>query len=318
MPYAPDIDEPVDLSGAAGGAGTGASVGFMLGGPPGALIGGVIGFVAPIIADLIGKALGAGDREQADKYMQQAIAQFGPDVLKAPEISQLTPHLGPSAFAGAESDPVARAAQQTALQKFGERSDPNNLSFRAAANPAEMQANQQAGAQEGAIRQQMQARGLGGSGVDFALRQQAGSNAANRSAAQGFEGAMEGQRQANTALGQYAGLAGTMRGQSWQETSDKARAADEVNRFNEMGRVAGHQQNFQNQMGLAGARANAYEKGARYASGKADATQQTWDNYGQGAGQAGGAIAQYSQGQDTMAQLKKMFEDHDRALKGGT
>lgn len=281
----------------------------------GTAIGAGVGFVAPIIADLIGRALGSGDREKADQLMQQAIAQFGPDVLKAPEIAQLTPHLGPSAFAGAESDPTARAAQQQALQKFGALTDPNNLQFRAAANQAEMQANQQAGAQEGAIRQQMQARGLGGSGVDFALRQQAASSAANRSAAQGFEGAMAGQQQAQNALGQYAGLASTIRGQSWDEASRRAAAADEVNRFNEMGRVAGTQQDFQNRMGLAGARAGAYEKGAGYAAGKANATQQQWDQYGQAAGQAAGAIGQFAQGQSTADALKKMWDDQDRRAR---
>lgn len=308
------------VSAAATGAGIGASIGSAAGGIgaiPGAAIGGAIGFVAPIIADLIGRALGSGDRAKADALMQQAIAQFGPDVLKAPEIAQLTPHLGPSAFAGAESDPTARAAQQQALQKFGALSDPNNLQFRAAANEAEMQANQQAGAQEGAIRQQMQARGLGGSGVDFALRQRAGSDAANRAASQGFAGAMAGQQQAQSALGQYAGLASTIRGQSWDEASRKAAAADEVNRFNEMGRVAGAQQNFQNQMGLAGARAGVLEKGAGYANGQADRTQQQWDQYGQGVGQAAGALGQFAQGQDTQAQIKKMFDERDRQRAGG-
>jgi hypothetical protein len=294
------------------GAGIGASAGTAILPGIGTAIGAGIGFVAPIIADWIGKALSSGDREKADQLMQQAIAQFGPDVLKAPELAAITPHLGPSAFAGAESDPAARAMQQQAMQKFGALSSPNNLSFRAAANSAEMQANQQAGAQEGAVRQQMQAHGLGGSGVDYALRQQAGSNAANRSAAQGFEGAMEGQRQATNALGQAAGLATTIRGQSWDEASRKAAAYDETNRFNEMGRAAGAQQDFQNKMGLAGARAGVYEKGAAYAGGKADATQQQWGNYGASAAKEAGTLGQFAQGQSTAAEIQRMFEERDK------
>jgi hypothetical protein len=295
------------------GAGLGAGAGTAVLPGLGTAIGAGIGFIVPIRADWIGRALSSGDQAKADQLMQQAIAQFGPDVLKAPEIAQLTPHLGPSAFAGAESDPAARAAQQQALQKFGALSDPNNLQFRAAANQAEMQANQQAGAQQGAVRQQMQAHGMGGSGVDYALRQRAGSDAANRSASMGFAGAMAGAQQAQNALGQYAGLASTIRGQSWDEASRKAAAADEVNRFNEMGRVAGAQQNWQNQMGLAGARAGALEKGAAYASGKVADTRQQWDSYGQGAGQGAGAIGQYVQGQSTSDAMRRMWEEQDKS-----
>jgi hypothetical protein len=128
----------------------------------------------------------------------------------------------------------------------------------------------------------------------------------------GFAGAMAGAQQAQNALGQYAGLASTIRGQSWDEASRKAAAADEVNRFNEMGRVAGAQQNWQNQMGLAGARAGALEKGAAYASGKVADTRQQWDSYGQGAGQGAGAIGQYVQGQSTLDELKRMWAEHDQ------
>lgn len=288
-----------DINQSLSGAGAGAGVGQALIPIPGvgAAVGAGIGFLAPIIGDLIGQALGSGDKERARQLMDQAVAQFGPDILKAPEIAALTPHLGPAAVSSVYADPQAVAAQRQALQDLQRASRPDNLEFRAATNDAEQFANQQAGAQQGAIQQQLQARGLGGSGVDFALRQQAGSNAANRSASQGFGAAVEGRRQALQSLKDYGSMAGQMRGQSFGEGVTRAGATDEVARFNEAGRVAGAQQDFQNRLGLAGARAGVYGNAANVANGQAAQTQQQWGNYGQGVGQAAGVLGEFVSGQ---------------------
>jgi hypothetical protein len=257
------------------------------------IVGGAIAAIAPIIGDLIGRALSAGDREQADRYMQQALAQFGPDILKAPGVAELTPHLGPSAFEGMRADPGAVAAQREAMTEFGIRSKGDDLGFRAAVNQAEGHANQLARGQQGAISQAMAARGLGGSAADFAIRAQAGQEAANRASGMGFDAAMEGRRQANQALQNYGAIAGQVRGQDWGEKSDKARAADEIAKLNEMGRVNAVQQGFTNQMGLSTARANALGNAANVKNGQAAGTQQQWGNYGQAVGAGAGAIGQH-------------------------
>lgn len=259
---------------------------------PVSLIAGGIAAVAPVIADLIGRALGAGDRAEADRLMEQALAQFGPDILKAPSIAELTPQLGRPAMADVQADPQAVAAQREALAEMKRASSPDNLEFRAATNEAEDFANQQAGAQQAAIQQQMQARGLGGSGVDFALRQQAGSDAANRSAAHGFSAAVEGRRQALDALKNYGSMAGTIRGQSFGEGAQKARAIDRVAELNEAGKVAGQKAAFDAQMGLSTTRANVLGNAANVKSGQAAQTQQQWGNYGAGVGQGAGVSAQ--------------------------
>lgn len=256
------------------------------------LISGAISILGPIIGDAIGRALGAGDREKAQKLMDDAVRQYGPDILKAPGIAELTPHLGPSQVANTYADAADVAAQREALQELRRASQPDNLEYRAAINQAEADANQQAGAQEGAIRQQMQARGLGGSGVDFALRQAAGSNAANRAAGGAFSAAVEGRRQALDSLKNYGTLATTMRGQGFGEGVQRGQAADRVAELNEAGRVAGQQQAFNNQMGLATARSNVYGNAANVANGQAAQTQAQWGNYGAGVGQGAASIGQ--------------------------
>lgn len=303
------------LENAVAGAGTGAAAGTAVAPGIGTAIGGAIGFLAPIIADLIGRALGSGDKEEAERLLQSAVDQFGPDILKAPSIADLTPHLGPSAVESVYADPAAVAAQREALQELQRASRPDNLEFRAAANEAEQFANQQAGAQQGAIRQQMQARGMGGSGVDFALQQQAGQDAANRAASHGFGAAMEGRRQALRSLQDYGNLAGTMRGQSFGEGVTRGRARDEVARLNEAGRVAGQQQAFDNQMGISRARADLLGQQSDVARGESRTTQQQWGNYGVGAGQAaasiGGAYDAYK------AEQQRKEDETRRAAQGG-
>jgi hypothetical protein len=269
------------------------------------IVGGAIAAIAPIIGDLIGRALSAGDRELADKYMQQALAQFGSDILKAPGVAELTPHLGPSAFEGMQADPGAVAAQREAMTEFGLRSKGDDLGFRAAVNQAEGHANQLARGQQGAIQQQMAARGLEGTAADFAIRAQAGQEAANRASGMGFDAAMEGRRQANQALQNYGAIAGQVRGQDWGEKSDKARAADEIAKLNEMGRVNAVQQGFTNQMGLSTARANAYGNAANVKNGQAAQTHQQFAGYGAGAGAATGAVGQRLNDQDWLEKTLK-------------
>lgn len=287
------------LAGASTGAGIGAAVGAPAGGigaAPGALIGAGIGFLAPIIGDLIGQAFASGDKEKARRLLDEAVAQYGPDILKEPSIAELTPHLPPSRFETAQADPQARAAQSEALTELRRLSKADNIEFRGAMNEAEQAANQQAGAQQGAVEQQMAARGMGGSGVDYALRAQAGQDAANRSSSAGFSAAAEGRRQALQALTASGGLASTIRGQSWGEQRDKSSAADEINRLNEMGRAGAVQQAHQNTMGVAGARAGVLQNAAGVARGDANQTQQQWAGYGAGAGMAAGALGQYLDG----------------------
>lgn len=310
----------LDLAAAGSGAAIGGALGSVIpgvGNVVGAGVGAAIGVLAPIIGDLIGRALASGDREKAQKYMDDALAQYGPEILKQPGLAELTPHLPPSQLATAQADPQAKAAQSQALTELQRLSRGDNIEFRGAMNEAEQAANQQARAQQGAVQQQMAARGMSGSGVDYALRQQAGQDAANRAATHGFNAAAEGRRQALEALKGSGALASTIRGQSWGEQRDVASAADEINRLNELGRAGAVQQGLDNRLRVAGARAGALGNAANVAQGNAAGTQQQWGNYGQGVGLGAGGFAQHLQDEQQRADARAEREKDRRAREGG-
>lgn len=277
------------------GAGAGAAIGSAVAPGVGTVVGGVIGFFAPIIGDLIGGALASGDKEKAQRILEQAVAQYGPDMLRAPGIRELTPHLDTSAMAVAMADPESQAAQRSALARLGRYGQPgaDDLEFRASMDAATRGANQQAASQNALLRNEMQARGRGNTGAEYAARALANQQAAERGSAGAFQAGAEQSRRALQALQGYGNLATTMRGQSFDEAAQRARAADELARSNELWRVGGQQQAFANQMGINQARTGAMGNLANAYAGKAADTQNQFANYGQAAGQVAGVVGNY-------------------------
>lgn len=248
--------------------------------------------LAPVVGDAIGRALSSGDTERAQQLADDAIRRFN---IKPPDIEAMTAHIAKTEMAGVRADPTAIAAEQSALarlMRYGEQG-PQNIEFRAQMDAATRGANQQAAAQNALLRNEMQARGRGGSGAEFALRGLANQGAAERAAQGGFQGALAADQRALAALSQGSGLAGRIRSQSFEEVSRRAEAADALARYNEDARVRGQLLNFQNQMGLAGAQSNAAMQGANIYAGKAAQTQEQFRGYGTGAGQAAAAGAGY-------------------------
>lgn len=245
-----------------------------------------IAAVAPIIGDLIGQAFASGDKERANKLMEDALAQYGPQ-LGAPTVEAITAHLERSALEKVQADPLAVEGQRQALAQMQAlaREGPENIEFRAAIDAATRGVNQQANARDAALRMEAQARGAG-AGTEFTTRAISNQAAADRLSGSAFDAAAEGRRQARQAMMDSAGLSGRMRDQSFDEESTRARAKDEVDRFNEMARSGAAQQDWLNRMNLATARGNAYGQAANVSRGNAAQTQQQWGNYGQYAGGA--------------------------------
>lgn len=278
----------------------------------------IVGFGVQAVSSIVGYFLEQGDRDSARALMEEASRQYPEQV---PQLERMVAEqVGPSAMASLNTAPE-QAAQREALAGLGRvaREGPENIEFRGAAAAAEQQAAQARRAANMSVLQQMQARGMGGSGMEFAARQQAASDAANQQAAQGFQGAMAGREQALRALEGYGQQAGTMRGQSAAEQEARARAADEVARFNAMGRERAQaynlgvpQQNFANQMALGGARAGALTRQAGYLTGQAGQAADAWGRIGQGAGQGALAIGGYEQDRRRQSE-----EEYMRLLRGG-
>jgi hypothetical protein len=285
----------IDWGASATGAGAGAAAGTAIAPGVGTVVGGAIGFLAPLIGQLIGNALGSGDREKAQRILEDAYNQYGPDVLKAPGIAELTPHLDTSAMAGVHADPTAIAAEQSALtrlMRYGEQG-PDNIEFRAQMDAATRAANQQAAGQNEALRNEMQARGRGNTGAEYATRALANQQAAERASAGGFAAARSADERALQALAQGSGLASRIRGESFDEGAQRARASDDLAKWNELGRVGGQQQVLANQMGINAAKSNAGANLANVYTGNAANVANTATNIGQGIGQAGAAVGNY-------------------------
>ena len=259
---------------------------------------------APVLGDIIGQLMGSGDREAADRLMQQAAAEWD---IPIPELQQLMPQLGPSQAAEAQADPVAVQAQRQALQELQRigNQGADNIEYRAAMDRASRDSAREANARTATVQQDMAARGLGNSGFSFANQAVAGQAAADRASARGFDAAAEGRRQALQALASGGALAGQMRGQSFGEATTRGRAADEIAKFNEMGRAGAYQDRFNMQARLAGGKAGVAQDRANIKTGQAARTQQQGANYGTGIGQAIGTVGQ------------SYLEDEARKSRGG-
>lgn len=83
-----------------------------------------------------------------------------------------------------------------------------------------------------ALKQEFQARGLGGSGAEMAARLQSNSSQAQQASKAGFDIAAAAQQRALDALRQSTDLSGQMADRSLGVQATKAQATDAVNRFN--------------------------------------------------------------------------------------
>jgi hypothetical protein len=143
------------------------------------------------------------------------------------------------------------------------------------------------------IESDMAARGQAGSGMDYALRAGAASDANQRLSEEGqnAQAAML-DRRFKAMLGRGE-MAGKIRGQSFDEQSKKAEAQDLIARLNAASRDKAQyynaglaQKNFENQMQKTGALANPTNALAGFKVSQGNDTRNAFVGYGQAAGKA--------------------------------
>ena len=210
---------------------------------------------APIVGASIAAAgmLGRGGGSGAEAKLQAAIAEFTrlegrmPTaeemqvvVQKFVEAGELTPSqaetvlLGPSAYEDINLDPTTRAAQADALRELGSIYNQGGLTASDKAKIMEIQDEidtTNRGAQL-AIGQNAAARGVGGSGLELAMRLNAQQQAATTGARRSTDVAALAEQRALEALMGKANLGAQMRGQDFGEASRIAEAKDAIARFN--------------------------------------------------------------------------------------
>ena len=207
-----------------------------------------IGAGANILGNVLGAREGAAAQDRAASLQRQAqerlaaiglpeFEEYTPELLEV--LGQLDPELeqeirqNQSELSNIQVDPRLQAEQMSALEMLSGLSE-GGLSEAdlAGLEKARRGASQQAQAQQASILQNMQQRGLGGSGAELIARLQAGDAAADRELDANLDIAQLAQARALQALGQRAGLAGQIRSQEFGEQERVAQARDAINQFN--------------------------------------------------------------------------------------
>lgn len=199
------------------------------------------------------------DYENAtNQYVDGGFDEFSWLENFSPEQLNYIPQQSDTALAGIQADQRLNDLELRALAELEEQSR-EGLTARDRADLAkiEMNANRANAGRQGAIRQDMESRGLGGSGLDFAMRQQAAQDAMEMEALAALEKAgmvADGKRDATMRMGSMAGQMGE---RDFARQARVAEARDVINRFNtgnEMNRrIANNQmRNEANQFNLEG------------------------------------------------------------------
>jgi hypothetical protein len=260
-------------------------------------LGGGLGELAGTAA---GEIFGQDDRRRAEAEFAKTLRELEALGIPSVEAQKIAlEQMGDSSLAGVKVDPRLKDAQSDALgavQRVG-REGGLTAEDRAKMLAAQNMVAQQERSQRGAIVQNMQARGMGGSGAELAAQLANQQGSANRLNQAGTDMAAEAQKRALQAMVQGGQMAGQMRAQDYGEQSDLARARDEIARFNTQNRNQSQiynsqlqQQQFQNQMAKQGALADARSKMAARYDDKAKRRSQMGAGAGGALGVAGGVL----------------------------
>lgn len=307
---------------------------------------------APIITGAMGQAASSGDRQNATAMQQAALNNIL--ALKTPDIAdmrailsqyqnagQLNPEMtdtysqDPSLMGKVSTDPRLKNAQMQALaqmQKIGQGGlRPQDVAMLAQIRNQGTQAEH---SNEEAILQNMQQRGIGGSGAELAAKLSSAQNSANSANMQSLNVGAQAHQAALQALMNSGQLGGSMQAQEFGQQAAQAQAQDAINRYNSQNQqqIAGQntyyrnsaqsqnlankqnimnmntgianqqtmynaslpQLSYQNQLGKASAAAGQYQGMANMYNNQAANTQTTFAGMGQGASKAATAIYGYN------------------------
>lgn len=307
--------------------------------------------LAPLIGGVIGNVAGQGDRDRARKLQEEALQRIlnvnTPDIDQMKlaleqyqSAGQIDPEMGSTINAqdslmnNVSADPRLREAQMRSLNQLQQMGVGGmRPEDQAALNSVLNKTNQQANANNQAVLQNMQQRGIGGSGNELAAKMLNNQAAANASSQQGLDIAGQASQRALQAIMNAGNLGGQMESMQFGQDSQKAQAQDIINKYNAMNQqqvsntnvgtrnaaqaqnlankqslmnsntgLANQQQvhnkglvqqDFSNQLTKAGAAAGAQGKAADQAQAQANATGQMWSGIGTGIGQGAAGVGSY-------------------------
>jgi hypothetical protein len=187
------------------------------------------------------------DQKAAIDAMQGATDEFiGGGPAQYEQGGQLsTDRLGASEMGSIETDPKYREYELAALRDLEDQSKNGfTAADRADMARVESDVNRQNRGRQGAIMQNMQARGMGGSGIDLVAQMQSAQDANEIASLKALEqeGMMQNRKQAATS--QLGNQAGAMQGRDFNQAASKAQAADQIARFNSANSNTARMQNW--------------------------------------------------------------------------
>ncbi len=164
--------------------------------------------------------------QPADFQKKTMVGKYSPQIEQAIQAQ-------PSKVAQISEDPKLRDAQLGALQALETRAATGfGPQERATLNKIRQQTEGDTQAKLQAIKDNMAARGISGSGAELAAQLQAAQAGANQAAMQGDELAASAAANALQAIQAQASQAGGMRTQDFNVANTRAAAEDAINRFN--------------------------------------------------------------------------------------
>ena len=216
----------------------------------GSLIGGLAGNNAQK------KAIEAAGRAQAEGYAEAKALYNDPALVEQLKLEELlvgeeyNPYLiqptdvGQSEMEGVTPDSELQQHRLNALDMLRQGAVTGMTpESRAAQNQSRAAIQRDIEAKQQQILQNMQARGLGGSGAELAMQIASSQQGADQASAESDRLAAMASQNALQSLAQYGNQAGSLQAQNIDLQQDKATAADEFNRFNIEGRRQAQQSN---------------------------------------------------------------------------
>lgn len=283
-----------------------------------------------------------------DTSLPLILQEFKQQGVITPELEKQI-HAEASKVAQIKENPQTRDLAMRGLQLIQQRAEtgfgPEEI---AALNVAKKQAAKEAQGRQQAILQNMQARGMGGSGAELAAQLSSAQAADEELSASADRIAAEKAAASRQAVQQLMSGASNLRAQDFGVAETKARAEDELNRFNVTSDIARQKANiaaknraaelnlsekqriadaniamanaeqarqnaaresvWKNKLGLAGAKGDIYNQQAAQRQQQGEAAAQGWAQMGQGVAGAVTGIGGLGGGARTAAPTAPMVQ----------
>lgn len=206
--------------------------------------------LGPLLGGIIGAQQSQADRNAANAAAQAAYAQiqqmgappnawaniilqqFKQAGIYSPQLEQQV-QLGVTQAQNVQANPDLQNAQMNALNQLSQFANTGNTAqTQAQLNQAEQQVGAATQGQLQGIRQNMQSRGLAGSGSELAQQLSAAQGGANLLSNQALQAAAQNQQASMQGNAQAGAMAGQMNQQQYQQALQRAQSADQRNLYN--------------------------------------------------------------------------------------